>query len=59
MEGEITNRLLNVLNEQDIQSLEILNEPEIVKYLSSRIPNLSEIISEEVQKAKERFRATK
>ena len=59
VEGEVTNRLLNILTEQDIQSLEKLGDEEITNYISSKIPKLNEIITDEVQKAKEKFRIKK
>lgn len=55
IEGEITNKLLSLVNEQDIQKMEKFNDEEIVTYLSTRIPNLSEIITEEIKKAKVKF----
>ena len=55
VEGEITNKLLSLVNEQDIQKMEKLKAEEIFAYLSTRIPNLSEIITEEIKKAKVKF----
>lgn len=55
IEGEITNKLLSLVNEQDIQKMEKFKDEDIVTYLSTRIPNLSEIITEEIKKAKVKF----
>ena len=55
IEGEITNKLLSLVTEQDIQVMEKLKNEEIVTYLTTKIPNLSEIITEEVKKAKVKF----
>jgi hypothetical protein len=59
IEGEISQKLLDLLSEQDILNLEKLKDEEITTYLATRVPNLNEIISEEVQKAKEKFRIKK
>ncbi len=59
VEGEITSKLLNILTEQDIRKLEKLNEEEITNYLTSKIPGLNKLITEEVEKAKEKFRIKK
>jgi competence protein ComGC len=59
IEGQVTNRLLNFLSEQDIVSLEDLKDDEIVTYLTSKVPNLYDIIKEEAEKAKEKFQIKK
>lgn len=59
VEGEVINKLLDMLNEQDIQKLEKMKEAEIAQYLSDKIPEFDQIIIEEVQKAKEKFGAKK
>lgn len=55
IEGELTKKLLSLVNEQDIQNMEKLKNEEIVTYLTTKIPNLNEIITEEIEKAKVKF----
>ena len=55
IEGEITNRLLNLLAEQDIQKLEKLKEEEIIGYLKTKVSGLDDMITKEVKKAKEKL----
>ena len=59
VEGEITNKLLNVLTEQDIQTLEKLDDEEATNYLTTKVPGLNKLITDEVEKAKEKFQIKK
>lgn len=59
VEGEISNKLFNFLTEQDIQKLEKLNDEEITNYLTTKVPALNKLITEEVEKAKEKFQIKK
>lgn len=59
IEGEIANKLLNLLTEQDIQKLEKLRDEEIIDYLKTKVSGLEDMITEEVEKAKEKFQIKK
>ena len=59
IEGEVTNRLINLLTEQDIQSLENLRDEDIISYLRTKVSGLNDLIIEEVKKAKEKFQIKK
>ena len=52
VESNVALRLVDILSEKDIEYMERLSDDGVALFLTGKVPNLTEIIDEEIEKMK-------